>query len=589
MLQEPLEGTGTIDRVITAVHDEVLGGIGEPQTQLTIRQTLLQISNQQINDLLGLFLLQGLVEYDLIQPVEELGTELLPQQLFHFSPGGFGDVAILVDAVQDIGRAQVGGEDNDGILEVHCPALGVGDPTVIQYLEQDIEYIRVCLFDLIKEHNRIGLAADCFGELTALLITYISGRRSDQTADREFLHILGHINAHQIAFIVKQGFCQCLGKFCLAHAGGTQEQEGPNGTIRVLDTGTAAENGLGHLGNGLVLTHYPLVQDLVHVQQFLPFAFHELGYRDTGPAGHDPGDLLIGDTVMQEVRFPFGLFSEFLLLFQFLLELGQTAILEFCRLVEVVFHLGCFDFGIDLFDLFPERTHLGNGVLFIFPLGLHAAELFPELCQFPAQVGKVFHGELVSFLLQGGFFDLQLHDPAVEFVHLGRHGIQLGTDHGTGFIHQVDGLIGQEPVGDIPMGQHCRGNERLILDLDAMEYFIAFLQTTQNGDGILHSGLIHHDRLEPTFQSGILFDVLTVLVEGGGADAVQFTTGQHGLEEVACVHGALGLAGAHNGVQLIDEENDLAFTLLDFLEHCLESFLKFAPELGASHQRTHIQ
>ena len=77
-------------------------------------------------------------------------------------------------------------------------------------------------------------------------------------------------------------------------------------------------------GNGLVLTHYPLVQDLVHVQQFLPFAFHELGYRDTGPAGHDPGDLLIGDTVMQEVRFPFGLFGEFLLLFQFLLELGQT-------------------------------------------------------------------------------------------------------------------------------------------------------------------------------------------------------------------------------------------------------------------------
>ena len=70
---------------------------------------------------------------------------------------------------------------------------------------------------------------------------------------------------------------------------------------------------------------------------------------------------------------------------------------------------------------------------------------------------------------------------------------------------------------------------------------------------------------------------------------MQFTTGQHGLEEVACVHGALGLAGAHNGVQLIDEENDLAFTLLDFLEHCLESFLKFAPELGAGHQRTHIQ
>ena len=60
-------------------------------------------------------------------------------------------------------------------------------------------------------------------------------------------------------------------------------------------------------------------------------------------------------------------------------------------------------------------------------------------------------------------------------------------------------------------------------------------------------------------RAGILFDVLTVLVQGGGADAVQLAPGQHGLEQVACIHGALGLAGAHNGVQLIDKQNDLAF------------------------------
>ena len=87
VLQEPLEGTGTIDRVITAVHDEVLGGIGEPQTQLTVRQTLLQVSSQQINDLLGLLLLQGLVEYDLIQPVEELGDGTAAAAAFPLQPG----------------------------------------------------------------------------------------------------------------------------------------------------------------------------------------------------------------------------------------------------------------------------------------------------------------------------------------------------------------------------------------------------------------------------------------------------------------------------------------------------------------------
>ena len=59
-------------------------------------------------------------------------------------------------------------------------------------------------------------------------------------------------------------------------------------------------------------------------------------------------------------------------------------------------------------------------------------------------------------------------------------------------------------------------------------------------------------------RAGVLFDVLPVLVQGGGADAVQFAAGQHRLEQVAGVHGALGLARAHDGVQLIDEEDDLA-------------------------------
>ena len=71
-------------------------------------------------------------------------------------------------------------------------------------------------------------------------------------------------------------------------------------------------------------------------------------------------------------------------------------------------------------------------------------------------------------------------------------------------------------------------------------------------------GSLDHDGLEPPLQSGVLFDILAVLVEGGGADAVELAPGQHGLEEIARVHGALGLAGAHDGVQLVDEENESA-------------------------------
>ena len=56
----------------------------------------------------------------------------------------------------------------------------------------------------------------------------------------------------------------------------------------------------------------------------------------------------------------------------------------------------------------------------------------------------------------------------------------------------------------------------------------------------------------------VLFNVLAVLVQRGGADAVQLAAGQHRLQQVAGVHGAVRLARAHNGVQLINEEDDLA-------------------------------
>ena len=81
-------------------------------------------------------------------------------------------------------------------------------------------------------------------------------------------------------------------------------------------------------------------------------------------------------------------------------------------------------------------------------------------------------------------------------------------------------------------------------------------QTTQNRDRVLDGRLIDEDRLETAFQGGVLFDVLAIFVERGGADAVQFAAGQHRLEQVAGVHGALRLAGADDGVQLVDEQND---------------------------------
>ena len=89
-------------------------------------------------------------------------------------------------------------------------------------------------------------------------------------------------------------------------------------------------------------------------------------------------------------------------------------------------------------------------------------------------------------------------------------------------------------------------------------HFVPFLEAAEDGDGILHRRLIHHHRLEAPLQRRIFFDVLAIFVERGRADAMQLAARQHRLEQVARVHRAFGFAGAHHGVQLVDEQDDLA-------------------------------
>ena len=195
----------------------------------------------------------------------------------------------------------------------------------------------------------------------------------------------------------------------------------------------------------------------------------------------------------------------------------------------------------------------------------------------------------VGFLLEGFALDFELHLAASGFVQLGRHRVDFGAQLGRGFIDQIDGLVGQEPVGNVAVAEDRGGHQARILDADAVMDFVALAQAAEDGNGVFDRRLIDQNGLEAAFESRVLFDVLAIFVERGRADAVQFAAGQHGLEQVAGVHGAFGLAGADDGVQLVDEENDAAFGRLDFLEDGFETLLELAAELGSGDQRAHVE
>jgi len=118
--------------------------------------------------------------------------------------------------------------------------------------------------------------------------------------------------------------------------------------------------------------------------------------------------------------------------------------------------------------------------------------------------------------------------------------------------------------------------------------FEFLLEAAQDGDGIVDGGLADHDGAEAARQGGVLLDVLLVFVEGGGADAAQVAAGQRRLEEVGRVDGALGPAGAHEGVEFVDEADDFALRIDDLLHDGLQAVLEFAAELSAGDHGTEV-
>jgi hypothetical protein len=223
------------------------------------------------------------------------------------------------------------------------------------------------------------------------------------------------------------------------------------------------------------------------------------------------------------------------------------------------------------------------------PLRLHRAER--SRCSASSALERGAAGAEASSvsLLERGQLDLQLHDAAVDLVDLGRQRVDLDPQPRGGLVDQVDRLVGQEAVGDVAVRQLGGGDQRVVLDAHAVVVLVALLEAAQDRDRVLHARLLDEHRLEAALERGVLLDVLAVLVERRRADGAQLAAGEHRLEQVGGVDGALGGAGADDRVQLVDEQDHRAGGVGDLLEHGLQAVLELAAVLGAGEQRADVE
>ncbi|GIW70701.1 MAG: hypothetical protein KatS3mg102_0243 [Planctomycetota bacterium] len=312
------------------------------------------------------------------------------------------DGALFAEGV----RADVRGEQDDGVPEVHLPAETVGQFALFENLQEHVHHVRMGLFDLVEEDHAVRLAAHGLGELAALLVADVAGRRADEAGDVELLHVLGHVELHQRLGVAEHLLGQRLGQQRLAHAGGAEQGEGADGAFGVLEVRARAAQGLAQGHHRLLLADDHLGQLLFHLQELAGLVLPHALERDAGPLGHDLHDVLLvhAHALFVAVGFP-------------LREHGLEFFLGLLFLV----------------------AHGGGALEVLLPDGPLLAA--PDFLDFRLEV-----------------FDIR--GPG--------HGADAGAR--AGLVHDVNGLVRQEATGDVAVGELDRGLEGAVgqLDLDGV-------------------------------------------------------------------------------------------------------------------------
>ena len=133
----------------------------------------------------------------------------------------------------------------------------VGEPPVVQDLQQHVEHVGVRLLDLVEQQHAVGPAADGLGELPAFLVAHVARRRADHPRHRVLLHVLRHVEPHQRPLVVEQELRQRPRRLGLADAGRAQEDERAGRPVGIGQARARAPHGVRHRGHRLRLADHP--------------------------------------------------------------------------------------------------------------------------------------------------------------------------------------------------------------------------------------------------------------------------------------------------------------------------------------------
>ena len=248
-------------------------------------------------------LVEAMEEDGVVHAVQELRPEMtaqFAQYLVLHGLAGRGRVLRVQEVLLDDRGADVGSEDHHRVLEVHGAPLTIGEPPVVQHLQQQIEDVVVGLLNFVEEHHRIRPTAHRLAQVPPFFVADVSGRRAHQSGHGVLLHVFGHVDAHHGLIVVEEKLGQGPCQLGLSDAGGAEEDERPDWTTRITQARTSPPHGIGHGLHRFGLPHHAGGQALLHTHQLGAFALQHPLHRNARPRSHHLGDVLLGHFLAEQ-------------------------------------------------------------------------------------------------------------------------------------------------------------------------------------------------------------------------------------------------------------------------------------------------
>ena len=161
--------------------------------------------------LVDLLALERFEDNRLVDSVEELRQKLALERLLH------GPLHVLLaptfvgDALDHL-TPHVAGHHDDRVGEIDRSVLAIGQTTIVEDLQKQIEHVVVSLLDFIEQYDAIRTSANRFGQLPSFFVSDVSRRGTDESAHGVPFHELAHVDSDHRRLVVEhdlgEGFAQ---------------------------------------------------------------------------------------------------------------------------------------------------------------------------------------------------------------------------------------------------------------------------------------------------------------------------------------------------------------------------------------------